>query len=179
VDRTQEVRQIDVAEPAAKRSSTRVSMIVKAGRELVYRAFLDPDATAVWLPPDGMTGEVHFFDASEGGRFRISLTYRDPGHRVGGKSSEHTDTFQGRFVELAPYEKIVEAIEFETDDPSLAGEMKLTVTFAEAGPATEVTILSEDIPRGIRLEDNQAGVTESLRKLAVLVEALGDSKSVD
>jgi uncharacterized protein YndB with AHSA1/START domain len=168
-----------VAEPAAKRSSTRVSMIVKAGRELVYRAFVDPDAVAAWLPPDGMLGEVHFFDASEGGKFRISLTYRDPAHCVGGKSPEHEDTFRGRFIELAPYEKIVEAIEFETDDLSLAGEMKLTVTFAEAGPATEVSILSEGIPRGIRLEDNRAGVTESLRKLAALVEALGDSKSGD
>jgi uncharacterized protein YndB with AHSA1/START domain len=166
-----------VAEPAARRSSTRVSMIVKAGRELVYRAFLDPDAVAAWLPPDGMTGEVHFFDAREGGKFRISLTYRDPGHRVGGKSSEHTDTFQGRFVELVPWEKIVEAIEFETDDPALMGEMKMLVTLADAGPATEVTILSESIPKGIRLEDNQAGVTESLRRLAALAEALGDSKS--
>jgi uncharacterized protein YndB with AHSA1/START domain len=128
-----------MTEPCAKRASTRVSRIIKAGRKAVYQAFLDPDTVASWLAPDNMTGHVHTFDAREGGKFRMSLTYQEPG-LLPGKTS-------GRFVELVPYAKIVEVVEFESHDEALAGEMRMTVSLADADGGTEITILCEDIPK--------------------------------
>jgi uncharacterized protein YndB with AHSA1/START domain len=154
----------------AGRASTRVSRIIKAGRKAVYDAFLNPDSLAQWLPPNNMTGHVHAFEAREGGAFRMSLTYPEPEHSLGGKTSEDTDTFRGRFVELVPYSKIVEVVEFESQDPAFSGEMTLIVTLADAGGGTEVTMLCQDIPRGIRPEDNELGCKESLQKLAALIE---------
>jgi uncharacterized protein YndB with AHSA1/START domain len=152
------------------RASTNVSRIIKAPRRAVYKAFLDPDALAKWRVPDNMTARVHAFEAREGGIYRISLTYRDPKQSPGGKTSEDTDTFQGRFVELVPDEKIVEAIEFESHDPGFAGEMKMTTRLADADGGTEVTILCENLPAGVRPEDNETGTRQSLRKLAALLE---------
>jgi uncharacterized protein YndB with AHSA1/START domain len=100
----------------------------------------------------------------------MSLTYQDQAHRVSGKTSEDTDTFQGRFVELVPNERIVEAVVFESPDPAFAGEMKMIVNLADADGGTEVTIICEDIPAGVKLEDNEQGCKESLQKLAKLLE---------
>ena len=152
-------------------SSTRVSRIIRASRKAVYRACLDPDALAVWRVPDNMQAHVHAFEAREGGRFRMSLTYRDPTHSPRAKSSQDTDTFQGRFVELVPDRKIVEAIEFESRDPGFVGEMKITTSLADADEGTEVTVRCQDIPSGIRPEDNETGCRQSLRKLANLLES--------
>jgi uncharacterized protein YndB with AHSA1/START domain len=151
-----------MTEPCAKRASTRVSRIIKAGRKAVYQAFLDPDSVATWLAPENMRGHVHTFDAREGGKFRMSLTYQEPG-LLPGKTS-------GRFVELVPYAKIVEVVEFESHDEALAGEMRMTVSLADADGGTEITILCEDIPKGIRPEDNELACKESLQKLAALLE---------
>lgn len=159
-----------MTDPAGMRSSTKVSRIIRAPRRALYEAFLDPDALASWRAPETMTARVHEFDAREGGAYRMSLTYTDPERSPGGKTSDHTDTFQGRFVELAPHEKIVELVEFESPDPAFAGEMKMTTTFAETATGTEVTVLCEDLPPGIRPEDNELGCRESLQNLARLVE---------
>jgi uncharacterized protein YndB with AHSA1/START domain len=113
---------------------------------------------------------LHVFDAREGGTFRMSLTYQDPKHSPGGKTSEDTDTFQGKFIELVPDEKIVEVIKFESRDPRFAGEMKITTSFTDTDEGTEITVLCQDIPAGIRLEDNEMGCKESLQKLAALIE---------
>ncbi len=152
------------------RASTRVSRIIKAPRRAVYEACLYPDAVASWRVPDNMTAHVHVFDPREGGTYRMSLTYRDPKQSPGGKTSEDTDTFQGRFVELVPDEKIVEAIEFDSRDPAFAGEMKMTTRLVDADGGIEVTILSQDLPPGIRPEDNEEGTRQALQKLAALVE---------
>ena len=157
-------------EPSAKRASTQVSRIIKAPRKAVYQACLDPHALASWRAPDNMRGHVHVFDAREGGTFRMSLTYQDPEHSPGGKTSEDTDTFQGRFIELVPNEKIVEVIEFESRDPRFAGEMQITTSFTDTDQGTEITVLCQDIPPGIRPEDNEMGSKQSLRKLAALFE---------
>jgi uncharacterized protein YndB with AHSA1/START domain len=159
-----------MTQPPATPRSTQVSRIIKAPRQAVYQACLDPDAVARWRVPDNMVGHMHVFEAREGGTVRMSLTYRDPGQSPGGKTSEDTDTFQGRFVELVTCEKIVEAIVFESSDPAFAGEMKLTTRLADADAGTEITILCENIPPGIRLEDNETGSRQSLQKLAALVE---------
>ncbi len=152
------------------RASTRVSRIIKAPRRAVYKACLDPDAVASWRVPDNMTAHVYVFDPREGGTYRMSLTYRDPKQSPGGKTSEDTDTFQGRFVELVPDEKIVEAIEFDSRDPAFAGEMKMTTRLVDADGGTEITILCQDLPPGIRPEDNEEGTRQALQKLAALLE---------
>ena len=149
--------------PSDKEASTQVSKIIKAPRKAIYQACLDPDALASWRVPDTMKAHVHVFDAREGGRFRMSLTYQDPRHSPRGKTSEGTDTFQGRFVEIVPDEKIVEVIEFESDDPSYGGEMTITTSLADAEDGTEITILCQDIPPGIRLEDNETGCRQALQ----------------
>jgi uncharacterized protein YndB with AHSA1/START domain len=161
-----------VTEPSASagRASTQVSRIIEAPRAAIYRACLDPDALAWWRVPDNMKGEMHVFDAREGGTFRMSLTYLDPEQSPGGKTSEATDTFQGRFVELVPDGKIVEVIQFESPDPRFAGEMRMTTSLADADGGTEIAVLCEDIPSGVRLQDNEAGTAQALQKLAALVE---------
>lgn len=154
-------------------ASTQVSTVIDAPREAVYRAFLDPGAVVEWLPPDGMSGHVHRFDPREGGEFRMSLTYQDPADSpdgMGGKTTEDTDTHRGRFVTLVPDEKIVEAVEFESDDPIFAGEMRITVTLVDVDSGTEITYHCENVPDGIRPEDNEAGCRSSLRKLADVLE---------
>ncbi len=160
-----------MTEPSAGRASTQVSRVIKAPRTAVYRACLDPDALASWRVPDNMTGEMHVFEAREGGTFRMSLSYLDLAQGPGGKTSEGTDTFQGRFVELVPGEKIVEVIEFESQDPGFAGEMTMITSLADTAEGTEITVRAEGIPAGIRPEDNAEGTRQSLRKLAALLTA--------
>ncbi len=166
-----------MTQPSGKGRSTRVSQIIKAPREVVYRAFLESDAVASWLSPDGMSGQVHTFDPREGGTFRMSLTYLDRLDSPRGKTTKDTDTIEGRFGELLPYEKIVWVTEFESDQPDFAGEMRITWSLADADGGTEVTVLCEDIPKGIRLEDNETGSRQSLRKLATFIERGADDRA--
>jgi len=162
-----------MTESPGNRASTRVSAIINASRKAVYTACLDPDALAAWRVPDSMKGEVHVFEAREGGKYRMSLTYQDPAHSRRGKTSGDTDTFQGRFVELVPDEKIVEVVTFEFQDPRFAGDMKITTRLTDTGEGTRVAILCEDIPAGVRPQDNETGCRQSLRKLAALLEPGG------
>jgi uncharacterized protein YndB with AHSA1/START domain len=149
-------------------SSTRVSRHVNAPRSRVYSAFLDANAIAAWMVPTGMTSQVHGFEGREGGRFRISLTYDEP--TAAGKTTAHTDTYHGRFVKLVPNERVVEVVEFETEDPALSGEMTITITLAEAEGGTEVLAVHDGLPPGLSTADNEAGWRSSLAKLAALVE---------
>lgn len=148
---------------------SRVSRLIKAPREKVYQAFTDPSLVVKWLAPDNMSAEVHTFEAREGGIFRMTLTYLDPGEAAG-KTTADKDTFQGKFAELIPNEKVVEIVEFESADPRFAGAMKMTVTLQEQDSGTEVVLLFEDIPPGISPEDNNEGSKQSLNKLARLLE---------
>jgi len=134
----------------------------------VCRALLDPVAVAKWRIPSGMTSQVHEFDAREGGRFRVSLTYDAPTGT--GKTSAHTDTYHGHFVKLVPDEQVVEALEFETSDPALRGEMTITTTLSDADGGTEVLGVHERLPPGLAAADNETGWRESLARLAALVE---------
>lgn len=153
--------------------STSVSRVIKASREAVYQALTDPDAVATWLPPGTMTGQVHRFDLRVGGRFRLSLTYQDVADSPdgkGGKTSDDTDTVEGRFAELVPNEKVVWITEFESQEPGFAGEMRITWSMVDTDAGTEVTVLCENIPAGVRPEDNEHGTSASLQKLAALLE---------
>jgi uncharacterized protein YndB with AHSA1/START domain len=150
-------------------SSTRAMRHIDAYREAVYRALLDARAVAKWRVPAGMTSQVHEFDAREGGSFRVSLTYDVPTRT--GKTSGHTDTYHGHFVKLVPNEQVVEVLEFETTDPALRGEMKITTTLADADGGTDVLMVHEGVPSGVPPSDNDTGTQMALANLAALVEA--------
>ena len=149
--------------------ATRVSRLIRAPRAAVYAALVDADAVARWKVPDGMTCRVHRWEAHEGGALRVSLTYEDGDSA--GKTTAHTDTYGGRFVELVPDERVVEADEFETDDPALAGEMRITIELRDAGDGqTELLAVHEDVPAGVPLADNELGWCSALERLAALAE---------
>ncbi|HEX6417450.1 MAG TPA: SRPBCC family protein [Acidimicrobiales bacterium] len=152
-------------------TTTRLSRRIRASRPDVYRALLDADAVRRWMVPDGMTSEVHEFAAHEGGRFRISLTYDEP--TTAGKTTAQTDTFHGRFVRLVPDTEVVQAVEFETDDPQMQGEMTITYTLADAPGGTEVVGRHDDVPPGVAPAANELGWRISMDKLAALVEGGG------
>jgi uncharacterized protein YndB with AHSA1/START domain len=149
-------------------SSVRFEQHVNAPRADVYRALLDARAIARWKVPDGMTSEVHEFDAREGGSIRVSLTY-DVATGTG-KTTAHTDTYRGRFTKLVPNEQVVEVDEFETADPSLQGEMKITFTLTDADGGTNILATHEGLPPGVAAADNEIGWRMALAKLAALVE---------
>lgn len=151
-------------------TSTKISRVIKASRKAIYRALTDPEALAVWRVPDDMTAKMHEFDLRPGGGYRMSLTYADPTGATG-KTTADTDTFEGRFVELVPDEKVVEAIVFEAEDARFAGEMTVTTSLADTRDGTLVTLLHENLPAGVRAEDNELGTLMSLNKLAQLMES--------
>ena len=142
-----------------------------ASRAAIYRACLDPAAVAVWNVPDGMRCHVHAFEARVGGAFRVSLTY--DALDASGKSGANTDTYHGRFVELVPDEKIVQLVEFETDDPAMQGEMRITLVLADVEHGTEIRYAHEGVPDAIPAADNETGTRMALAKLAKLAEARG------
>lgn len=151
-------------------SSTRTARVINASPETLYRAFVDPAALEVWLAPEGMTGKVHEFDARIGGGYRMSLFYNSSEQANRGKTAPNEDQFTARFVELTPGKRIVQTITFDTVDIAYAGQMFMVVTFESTDGGTEVTIWFENIPPGIRPEDNDAGTRSSLAKLAHYVE---------
>ena len=120
------------------------------------------------MVPDGMASEVHEFEAREGGVFRISLTYDDP--QQAGKTSGSTDTFHGRFAKIIPDSEIVQVVEFQSDDPSMKGEMTITYLLEDRDNGTDVTGIHEDLPPGLSAADNELGWAMSMDKLAKLVE---------
>jgi len=148
--------------------STRITGHVKAPRAAVYQALIDAEAIAAWRVPAGMRSQVHEFDAREGGTFRISLHYDAPD--ATGKTSAHTDTYHGHFAELMPDERVVEVLEFETDDAALRGTMTMTTTLTDAGHGTEVCIAHDGIPDAVAPADNETGTRMALAALAQLVE---------
>jgi uncharacterized protein YndB with AHSA1/START domain len=132
--------------------------VLKAKRERVYRAFIDPDAMAKWLPPHGFTGKVHSIDAKEGGSYKMSFTNFSTGK---------SHSFGGKFVELKLNERIRYTDQF--DDPNLPGQMLTTVELREVFCGTELKVTQEGIPAAIPPEACYLGWQESLTLLAQLV----------
>jgi len=149
-------------------STTRISRRINAPRSAVYRALLDARAVAAWRVPDGMSSQVHELDAREGGRFRVSLSYDAP--TATGKTSPNTDTYHGYFARLVPDAQVVEMIEFETADPAMQGEMKITTTLIDADGGTEIVVAFEGLPPGLPEDANETGTRTVLARLAALVE---------
>jgi uncharacterized protein YndB with AHSA1/START domain len=147
-------------------ASTRNSRIVKASPERVYEAFIDRDDLLAWLPPGEMTGQLHEFDARVGRGYQMSLFYPPDETAFRGKFADREDRVNVRFVELSPPRRIVEAITFDTSDPTFMGEMTMTVTLDEVPGGTNVIMLFENLPPGLRPEDNEVGAEMSLDQLA-------------
>lgn len=139
--------------------SVRFHRILRASPERVYRAFIDADALAKWLPPFGFTGRVHDIDAQEGGGYRMSFTNFSTGH---------SHSFAARFIELVPGVRLRYADRF--DDPNLPGEMHVSVDLVQVSVGTEINILQDGIPDVIPPEACYLGWQESLEQLAKLVE---------
>lgn len=149
-------------------TATRISHRIEAPPRAVYRALLDPQAVATWMVPDGMSSQVHEFDAREGGRFRISLTYDAPSGT--GKTAPQRDTYHGRFLRLSEDREVVQSVEFETSDPNMQGEMIISMTLVDRGGATELVAVHDRLPPGLSPEQNEVGWRMSLAKLGRLVE---------
>jgi uncharacterized protein YndB with AHSA1/START domain len=141
-------------------SSVQLHRVFRSTPDRVYRAFLDPDATVKWLPPNGFTGKVHHMDARVGGTYKMSFA-----NFTSGKSH----SFGGEYLELVPGERIRWTDRF--DDPNLPGEMRVTATFKKVLVGTEVHIVQEGLPDVIPAEACVLGWQESLALLAKLVEA--------
>ena len=140
-------------------NTVRLHRVLAAKPEKVYRAFLDPDAMARWLPPNGFTGKVHNMDAKVGGSYKMSFTNFTTGKSI---------SFGGEFLELVPNERLRYTDNF--DDPNLPGEIMVTVTLKQVFVGTEINIVQEGLPSVIPVEACYLGWQESLQNLARLVE---------
>jgi uncharacterized protein YndB with AHSA1/START domain len=145
------------------------SRVVAAPPERVFGAFIDQDALTAWLPPGGMHGSFERFDARPGGSYRMILTYADAS-TAPGKATADSDIVEARFIEIVPGVRVVQAVDFVSDDPAYAGTMTMTweVTSVEAG--TRVDIRADNVPDGISSADHAAGLTSSLAQLAAYLE---------
>jgi len=141
-------------------NTIKLHRVLRATPERVYRAFLDADAMAKWLPPNGFTGRVHHLDARVGGTYKMSFT---------NFTTQKSHTFGGTYLELVPHERIRYSDQF--DDPNLPGEIQATITLKQASCGTELNVVQEGVPEVIPPEACYLGWQESLILLAKLVEA--------
>jgi uncharacterized protein YndB with AHSA1/START domain len=141
-------------------NAIRLHRVLRTTPERIYRAFLDPDAKAKWLPPNGFTGKVHHLDAKVGGTYKMSFTNFTTGR---------SHSFAGKYLELMPHERIRYTDRF--DDPNLPREIQVTITLKKVSCGTELNIVQEGVPAVIPPEACYLGWQESLILLAKLVEA--------
>jgi len=141
-------------------STVKLHRVLRAPPERIYRAFLNAEAMAKWLPPNGFTAKVHHMDAQVGGSYKMSFT---------NFSSGSTIAFGGQYLALQPGERLQYTAAF--DDPNLPGQMQTTVSLVAVSCGTEVSIVQEGIPEVIPVEGCYLGWQESLTLLAQLVEA--------
>jgi uncharacterized protein YndB with AHSA1/START domain len=140
-------------------NTVKLLRVLRSTPDRVYRAFLDADAMAKWLPPHGFTGKVHSLKAEVGGTYKMSFTNFTTGH---------SHSFGGEYLELVPNERIVHTDRF--DDPNLPGQMKTTIELEKVSCGTQLRIVQEGIPSVIPLDGCHLGWQESLTLLAQLVE---------
>jgi uncharacterized protein YndB with AHSA1/START domain len=143
--------------------------VVAAPPDRVYDALVDPSALTAWLPPAGMSGRFEKFDPRPGGSYRLVLTYADASSAPG-KATAESDIVEARFTEIVPGVRVVQAVDFISDDPAFAGTMTMTweVTGVEGG--SRVDIRADDVPAGISAEDHATGLASSLANLAAYLE---------
>jgi uncharacterized protein YndB with AHSA1/START domain len=145
------------------------SRVIAAPPDRVFAALVDPEALTAWLPPDGMSGRFERFDARPGGSYRLVLTYADASS-ARGKATTDSDIVEAHFVDVVPGVRVVQAVDFVSDDPTHTGTMTMIweVTALDAG--TRVDIRADDVPAGISAKDHAAGLASSLANLATYLE---------
>lgn len=145
------------------------SRVIAVPLERVYGAFVDRDALVRWLPPKGMTGRLERFDPRPGGSYRMVLTYADAS-TTRGKATWDSDIVEARFVDVVPGRRVVQEVDFVSDQPGYAGTMTMTWEVATVETGTRVEIRADDVPDGISEEDHAAGFASSLANLAAHLE---------
>ncbi|HVE94000.1 MAG TPA: SRPBCC family protein [Acidimicrobiales bacterium] len=148
----------------------RASRVVTAPIERVFTALLDRDALLSWLAPRGMTATFERFDPTVGGSYRLVLTYSEATD-ARGKSAADADVVEARYVEIVENQRVVQSVDFVSDDPAFAGTMTMTWELATVEGGTRVDIIAEDVPDGISREDHATGLASSLENLAAYVES--------
>lgn len=152
-----------------QRRTDSASRLIMASPEIIYQAFVNPEALISWLPPKGMSGHIELFEPWEGGNYKMTLTYElDNAHA--GKTSENTDITRGRFLEFVPGQRIVQSVNFDSKDPSFSGEMIQKWFLDPVSKGTKVTIVCENVPAGIQKEDHDIGLKSTLENLAAFTE---------
>jgi uncharacterized protein YndB with AHSA1/START domain len=139
--------------------------VIRAAPGPVFDALVDRDALESWLPPAGMAARFERFDPSPGGGYRLVLTYADA-DGAPGKSSADSDVVEVRYLDLVRDDRVVQAVDFVSDDPAFAGTMTMTWTVRAVDDGTRVDITAADVPDGISAEDHAAGLASSLENLA-------------
>ena len=145
------------------------SRVIAAPPERVYAVLVDADALVAWLPPARMSGRFERFDAHPGGSYRMVLTYADP-RGAPGKATADSDIVEGRFLDLVPGARVVQAVDFVSDDPAYAGTMTMTWELSAVDAGTRVEVRADDVPDGISAQDHAAGLASSLTNLAAYLE---------
>lgn len=147
----------------------RASLLVHVDRSAVFAALTDPDALLRWLPPAGMHGRFERFDMRTGGSYRLVLTY-DDATASPGKTTPDSDVSEVRVVEVVPGERVVQEVDFASDDPAFAGTMRMRWAVRGTDDGTEVEVEARDVPPGVRAREHAAGLTSSLANLAAYLE---------
>jgi uncharacterized protein YndB with AHSA1/START domain len=144
----------------------RMSRVIAAPPEQIYAAMVDREALETWLPPQGMTARFERFDAHAGGSYRLVLTYEGRG-QAAGKATADSDVVEARYVSLVPGVRVVQEVDFESDDPAFAGTMTMTWEISPTGRGTRVTITAEDVPDGISFATARDASTLDYRTIMV------------
>ena len=147
----------------------RASLLLHVDAERVFDALTDQDALQTWLPPKGMSGRFERFDLREGGSYRLVLTYADAA-AAPGKSSADTDVAEVRIARLVPGERVVQEVDFESDDPAFRGTMRMEWRIRADPDGTVVELEARDVPDGVGARDHAEGLTSSLANLAAYLE---------
>ena len=150
--------------------SDSASRIISAPLDRTFDALVDRVALETWLPPDGMTGRFEHFDPTPGGSYRLILTYAVPA-AARPKSAADVDIVEARFVDIVTNDRVVQAVDFVSNDPAYGGTMTMTWVVRRTDGGTLVEFVADDVPAGISAEDHSAGMTSSLQNLARYLEA--------
>ena len=143
--------------------------MIAAPPERVFAALVDSEALAAWLPPGGMTARFERFDPRPGGSYRLVLTYLDASSAQG-KATTDSDIVEARYVDIVPDVRVVQAVDFESNDPAFGGTMIMTWEVTAIDGGTRVDITADGVPDGISSEDHAAGLASSLANLAEYLE---------